>query len=251
MLRMNATKKYQELPAYQRGSCACCAYLEAEFVCNLGYHLRCHKAGQPLSLHTLFMQPRPKHQMAKAFPTLTPKAGRDATLDEVWEWHFPEPNSTEPRHTPAKFLSMFTTLAMNAAYPDGTWHRQFSDVKIPKLLGERSIKRGAVQDAMLMANHPSDMIGFADHNDVETNAIYNMKAQMATQQINHTLDLPVDEILPQGKAFSPMDVLIEMKAVQRDMTALVAGLMAPVVDLSHKTLAISCANASMLSLVHT
>ena len=114
MPRFNAWKKYNELPAYQRGSCACCAYVEADFICNMGYHLRCHVAGQPLSLHTLFMQPRPKHPMAKAFPTLTPKAGRDATLDEVWEWHFPEPNSTEPRHTPAKFLSMFTTLAMNA-----------------------------------------------------------------------------------------------------------------------------------------
>ena len=224
--------------------------MDAELVNNMAWNLRAHKDGEPFDLYGMIRNPRPKERSEKALPTLVVKHGQAASLDADWLFSFPGDGSPPlTRMSPGQFLSKFLTNTMWSIYPEGIWRRQYTDIALPNTLGERNLKRGAVQDVIAMGTHPSEALAFADHNDQATNAIYVAAAQNYMAQVSHTLDLPLEELIPQGRAFSQLDMLIEMRRMSRDQTALTASCMKPLVDALQQMSSVTYTNTLMLSQV--
>lgn len=110
------------------------------------------------------------------------------------------------------------------------WDRVFTTVDMPAALGERNVKRGAVQDAALANVSPSQQLAFGDHKYYKTAAIYLSQAQQDFSVVHHSLQLPIHELLPKGRGLCTLDIIVELRQGQRDNAVLMGNMVKPLVE---------------------
>lgn len=93
-------------------------------------------------------------------------------------------------------------------FANNIWTREHRDEEFPASFGEQSVKAGAVQDA---ARAVAD--GRLRGSHELTACIYMAQQTKNMCQLRHALKLPIHELLPNGKALHPLDLLAEMKRV--------------------------------------